>query len=81
MLEEGYIETSKSSWFNPLTPVQNPSGEVRITSNMQFLNNFCESNNYTVTYINEVIEKKRKQIFYFNRFKGRLFSDQNQTIR
>ncbi|WP_438543461.1 hypothetical protein [Clostridium sp.] len=45
MLEAGYIEPSTSSWRNPIRTVLKPTGEVRITSNMQFLNNLVEDNN------------------------------------
>lgn len=47
LLKTGYIEPSILTWSNPIRPVNKPNGEVRITSNMQFLNNLAKDNNYT----------------------------------
>ncbi len=57
MLAEGVIEKSSSSWCNPIRPVPKQSGEVRLTVNMQFLNNLVQDNNYTVPHIQGIIEK------------------------
>jgi hypothetical protein len=64
MLELGYIEPSTSSWCNPLKPVLKPDGSVRITSNLQFLNNLVESNKYTIQYIHTIIEKTQGKRYF-----------------
>lgn len=45
-----------SSLSNPIGPVSKPNGEVRITSNMEFLNNLVEDNNYTIPKIQRIFE-------------------------
>ena len=57
LIDNGYIEPSTSSWCNPIRPVLKEDGSIRITSNMQFLNNLVEQNNYTIPHIQRVIEK------------------------
>jgi hypothetical protein len=57
MLENKIIEPSNSSWCNPIRPVMKENGEIRITVNMEFLNNLVEPNNYTVPHIQNIIEK------------------------
>ena len=57
MLENKIIEPTNSSWCNPIRPVMKENGEIRITVNMQFLNNLVEPNNYTVPHIQNIIEK------------------------
>jgi hypothetical protein len=48
---------------------------------MQFLNTLVESNNYTLRYIDEIIEKHKETSFYSNISKGRKFSNQNRARR
>jgi hypothetical protein len=57
MLNEGIIEKSKLSLCSPICPVLKPDGKVRITANMQFLNNLVEDNNYSIPHIQNIIEK------------------------
>ena len=64
LLEAGYIEPSASDWCNPLRPVLKPDGSVRLTSNMQFLNNIVESNNYTVPHIEKIIERTQGMQYF-----------------
>jgi hypothetical protein len=58
-LKIGYIEPSKSSWYNPIRPVPKPDGSVRITSNMQFLNNLVEDDKYSIPNIQKIIEQSQ----------------------
>jgi len=64
LLEAGYIEPSASDWCNPLRPVLKPDGSVRLTSNMQFLNNIVEDNNYTVPHIEKIIERTQGMKYF-----------------
>jgi hypothetical protein len=64
LLKAGYIEPSTSSWSNQLKPVMKPTGEVRITCNMQFLNNLVENNNYTIPLIQDIVEKTQGMKFF-----------------
>ena len=57
LLKKGYVEISSSSWTNPIKPVLKSNGKVRITSNMQFLNNLVEDNKYCIPHIRSIIEK------------------------
>lgn len=57
MLKDGVIEVSTSSWCNPIRPVMKPNGEIRLTVNMQFLNNLVEDNEYTLPHIQRIYEK------------------------
>lgn len=52
-----YIEPSSSSWFNPIRPVPKLSGAVRITCNMQFLNNIVKDDKYNIPNIQRIIDK------------------------
>lgn len=64
LLEMGYIEPSTSSWCNPMKPVPKGKDDVRITSNMQFLNSIVEDNNYTIPRIQEIIEKTQGMQYF-----------------
>ena len=64
LLNKGYIEVSASGWTNPIKPVLKPNGKVRITSNMQFLNNLVEDNKYCIPHIQNIIEKTLGKKFF-----------------
>ena len=74
LVKNGFIELSQSSWANPIRPVKKPNGEVRITSNMQFLNNLVEDDNYTVQNIQRIIKNTQGQkVFTVIDLKDRYF--------
>ena len=64
LIKNNYVERSSSSWYNPIRPVEKSNGNIRITSNMQFLNNITESDKYSIPNILKIIESTQGKRFF-----------------
>jgi hypothetical protein len=64
LLKKGFIEISRSSWCNPIRPVEKKDGSLRLCLDLRELNKIVEKDAYSLPLIQECLEScKGKKYF------------------